>query len=176
MQEKYIKAYELFIELCEKNEDFKLMVYDNMEKKLVRFFSDEEWNKIENQNFIPPEGVTEFKEFSEMFELGYNIGNCIGTSRQLSYSYRDVDLVSGILPILKGTRNAELEGGHGWLETREYIIDTSLMLVIHKSVKSDFGYIEEERVTYSRLLKNAMYQQRKEFVNDRYLRGSKKGL
>ena len=37
-----------------------------------------------------------------MFLLGYNIGNCVGTTRQLSYSYYNADIVSGILPIFKG--------------------------------------------------------------------------
>ena len=106
------------------------------------------------------------KEFRDMFLLGYNIGNCVGASRQLSYSYHSVDIVSGILPILKGTLNAEKEGGHCWLETLDNIIDTSLMLVIHKSLKNDLGYIEEQRLTSFQLACSPNYQARKEFVND----------
>ena len=105
-----------------------------------------------------------------MFILGYNVGNCVGTSRQLSYSYNNVDIVSGILPILKGTLNAEKEGGHCWLETRTSIIDTSLMLVIDKTIKSEIGYIEEQRVTHLQLLTSKSYQARKDFVNDIHLK------
>ena len=70
-----------------------------------------------------------------MFLLGYNIGNCVGATRQLSYSYNGVDIVSGILPILKGSLNALKECGYCWLEALNKIIDTSLMLVIDKSLK-----------------------------------------
>ena len=45
---------------------------------------------------------------------------------------------------LKGTLNAEKEGGHYWLETPKSIIDTSLMLVIDKSLKNKLRYIEEQ--------------------------------
>lgn len=173
MQDKYIKAFELLNKLCNRDETFKALIEGNMKKNLIRFFSEEEWNKIENQNFIPPDKDLGFNEFYELFELGYNIGNCVATARQLSYSYNNVDIVSGILPILKGTRNAEKEGGHCWLETKESIIDTSLMLVIDISLKEKFGYIEEERITHQKLFRDEIYQQRKEFVNDRNL---KKGL
>lgn len=71
--------------------------------------------KIESQNFIPP--IPGVKEFIDMFSLGYNIGNCANISRQLSYSYDNVDIVSGILPILKGAFNAEREGRQVWIET-----------------------------------------------------------
>ena len=104
-----------------------------------------------------------------MFSLGYNIGNCVGTSRQLSYSYCNVDIVSGIFPLLKGTLNAEKEGGHCWLETTTNIIDTSLMLVIDKSLKNKLGYIEEQRLTAFQLANSPNYQARKEFVNDKNL-------
>lgn len=174
MNEKYKRAYGLLFQLCEENEWFKKLIEENIEKKMIRFFSEEEWNKIESQNYIPPRRDLGFNEFSELFELGYNIGNCVDTSRQLSYSYNDVDIVSGILPILKGTRNAEKEGGHCWLENKKYIIDTSLLLVIDKSIKSEFGYIEEERRTHKDLFKDERYQQRKEFVNDKSLNKSRK--
>ena len=101
-----------------------------------------------------------------MFSLGYNIGNCVGAAMQLSYSYYDVDIVSGILPILKGTKNAEKEGGHCWLENEREIIDTSLLLVIDKSLKSEFGYIEEQRRTSKELGGNDRYIARRDFTNN----------
>lgn len=108
-----------------------------------------------------------------MFALGYNIGSCVFTSRTLSYSYNDVDIVTGILPVLKGTKNAEEEGRHGWLERDDEIIDTSLLLVIDKTLKKDLGYIEEYRLTQFDLNRNPRYQSRKEYVNDLSLRPKK---
>ena len=99
----------------------------------IRYFGDDEWKRVRSQNYSSP--TPEIKEFEDMFRLGYNIGNCVGASMQLSYSYDDVDIVSGTLPIIKGTLNAEKEGGHCWLETSDKIIDTSLMLVIDKKLK-----------------------------------------
>lgn len=95
-------------------------------------------------------------------------------SWDLSYSYDDVDIVSGVLPILKGTRNAEKEGGHCWLETPTTIIDTTLMLVMDKSLKEKIGYIEEVRIKDSQLRNSSTYQSRKNFVNDRSIRNSKR--
>ena len=163
-----IKAYDLFWKLYNTNTQFKELVSLGLLTEKVRFFNDEEWNKIKSQNFISP--ISEMNEFMDMFLLGYNIGNCVGAIRQLSYSYNNADIVSGILPILKGTLNAEEQGGHCWLETPTTIIDTTLMLVIDKSLKSNFGYIEEQRLTYSQLLGSPRYQARKEFVNDSSLK------
>lgn len=168
---KDIKAYSLLLELCNTNATFKEIFEFNLLKGKLRFFQDEEWDKIKSQNFVSP--IKEMKEFEDLFILGYNIGNCVGTSRQLSYSYNNVDIVSGILPLLKGTLNAEKEGGHCWLETANYIIDTSLMLVIDKSLKNEIGYIEEQRVTSFQLASSPNYQARKDFVNDINLRSKK---
>jgi len=129
------KAFELFWKIYHNNCDFYKIVNENFINGKIRFFNDDEWNKINDQNFVSP--IEEMKDFKDMFLLGYNIGNCVGASRQLSYSYSDVDIVSGILPILKGTLNAEREGGHCWLETPDKIIDTSLMLVIDKLLKTN---------------------------------------
>ena len=165
-----LKCYDLFKKFYKENEEFKKIIDENMNEK-IRFFGEEEWDKIKNQNFMSP--IPELKEFIDMFTLGYNIGNCGGTSRQLSYSYNDVDIVSGILPMLKGTRNAEKEGGHVWLENDKYIIDTSLMLIIDKSLKDKIGYIEEQRITKYDLMRSTNYQARKEFTNDESLKSKR---
>ncbi len=169
--EDYGKAFDFFWKVYHKDSDFQKKIDENLANGKIRFFNDDEWDKIKNQNFVSPSN--EMKEFIDMFLLGYNGGNCVGASRQLSYSYRNVDIVSGILPVLKGTLNAEKEGGHCWLETPKTIIDTSLMLVIDKSLKSDLGYIEEQRLTSYELATSPTYQARKEFVNDRNLRSNR---
>lgn len=102
------KAFSLFWQVYHGNSDFSNIIDEGFKNGKIRFFNDEEWNKINNQNFVSP--VSEMKEFRDMFLFGYNVGNCVNTSRQLSYSYHNVDIVSGILPILKGTLNAEKEG------------------------------------------------------------------
>lgn len=162
--DKNIKGFELFQELYNNNQNFKNIIDKGLNNKNIRFFDDNEWEKIKNQNFISP--ISEMKEFIDMFLLGYNIGNCVGASRQLSYSYNNVDIVSGILPILKGTLNSEKEGGHCWLETPSHIIDTTLMIVIDKNLKEEIGYIEEQRITAHQLAISKSYQSRKDFTND----------
>ena len=163
-----IKAYNLFWDFYNHNDNFHNLVEENITKGKIRFFNSNEWDRINSQNFISP--LEELKEFSDLFIQGYNIGNCVGTSRQLSYSYNNVDIVSGKLPILKGTLNALFEGGHCWLETPNKIIDTTLMLVIDKSLKDKFGYIEEQRITSKELAMSSKYQARKEFVNDKSIK------
>jgi len=163
-----MEAYRLFYDLYNNNLTFKNLIDKSRNEGKIRDFGDDEWNKIKSQNYDPP--TPELKEFIDLFIFGYNIGNCVNTSIQLSYSYNDVDIVSGILPILKGTLNAEKVGGHCWLETSNFIIDTSLMLVIDKSLKSDFGYQEEQRITAHQLRLSTNYQTRKEFTNDRFLK------
>lgn len=165
-----IKAYDLFLKLCRENLEFRHLISENLKNGKIRFFNEEEWDKINSQNFVSPS--PEMEEFLDLFTLGYNIGNCVGTSKQLSYSYDNVDIVSGILPILKGTLNAEKEGGHCWLETDKTIIDTTLMLVIDKSLKHDLGYLEEQRLTSKQLSNMPLYKARKEFVNDKELKKS----
>ena len=168
-----IKAFNLFWQLYNNNQDFKEKIDKGFQNKKIRFFNEEELNKIRNQNFIHPTNPN-IKEFEDIFLLGDNIGNCVGISRQLSYSYNNADLVSGTLPILKGTPNAKELGGHAWLETPDEIIDTSLMLVIDKTLKTTIGYIEENRKTASMLKQDQNYQKRKEFVNDLNLKPKKK--
>lgn len=159
-----MKAFKLFLELYQNNQKFKSILDVHLASGKIRFFDDREWDKIKNQNFMSP--IPEMKEFMDMFMLGYNIGNCVGASWQLSYSYDEINIVSGKLPILKGTLNAEKEGGHGWLETSDAIIDSTLMLVIDLSLKPVIGYIEEERLTSFQLSKMPIYQARKQFVRD----------
>lgn len=166
------RCFDFFWKIYYKDHEFSKIIDDNLAIGKIRFFNDEEWDKIKAQNFVSP--IEEMKEFIDMFILGYNVGNCVGASRQLSYSYNNVDMVSGTLPLIKGTLNAEKEGGHCWLETPDNIIDTSLLLVIDKSLKEKLGYLEEERLTSFQLASNLNYQLRKEFANDKNINSSKK--
>lgn len=162
--EKEFKGFDLLNKIRKENKEFNEIIDRYINDGLIRLFDDEEYEKMREQNFIPP--ASYIKDLYDLFYKGYNIGSCVYTSRQLSYSYNDVDLVTGILPVLKGTLNAVKEGGHGWIETPTHIIDTTLMLVIDKSIKSEIGYIEEQRITSDDLLGNKNYQARKEYTND----------
>lgn len=164
-----IKGFDLIKEIIERNPIVNKLIKDNMGDK-IRFFDEREWEKIDSQNYVPI--IPGVNTFRDIFEMGYNIGDCVGISTQLSYSYDNVDMVAGTVPFLKGAKNAEQEGGHRWLETPTEIIDTSLMLVIDKSLKSAFGYQEEMRLTASQLRQMPLYQKRKEFINDRELKKS----
>jgi len=168
-------AFKLLENLMESNPNFKKLVNDGIISGKVRLFNEEEFSKIKEQNYIAPrkELEEEIPSFYDLFLLGYNIGNCIQTSRQLSYSYRNVDIVSGVLPLLKGSLHAEKEGGHGWLEVDGKIIDTSLMLIIDKSLEKDFGYIEERRLRYVDLISDDMYLARRQFVLDKNIKSKK---
>jgi len=168
----YKKAYEELNRLCLENINFKNLVEENIKNGKVRFFGNEEWMRIKKQNYISLIPDDKVKDFSDVFKNGYNIGDCVNVSLQLSYSYDDVDIVSGILPILKGSRNATLVGGHRWLENSKEIIDTTLMLIIDKSLKKDFGYIEEGRISSFTLRRMHNYMARKEFVNDSSIKRS----
>ena len=162
------KGYDFLEELLESNKEFKDIIDKYIDEGKIRKFNDNEWDKIKEQNYIS--NIDNVNSFYDMFSLGYNKGNCVGMSMQLSYSYDNVDIVSGTLPILKGTLNAEKEGGHCWLETNNSIIDTSLLLVIDKSLKDIMGYNEEQRITARELKISNRYQARKEFTNDKNLR------
>jgi len=159
------------MQLCKKNETFKELVVKAIVEEKIRKFCDTEWDIIKKQNYRSP--TPEATDFYDIFALGYNIGDCVGISRQLSYSFDDVDLVSGILPLLKGSKNAEKEGGHCWIETEEHILDTTLLLVINKDLKNALGYHEEQRIT-SEMLKNSnRYQCVKKFTNDKFIKENK---
>lgn len=166
-----IKGYALLQKLRQNNNGFAQLIDQGLKSGKIRFFDQNEWDKIASQNFCSQ--IPEIVDFLDMFKSGYNIGNCVGVCWQLSFSYSNVDVVSGRLDILTGTLNAEKEGGHCWLETFDKIIDTTFLLVIDKSLKSDFGYIEEQRITADNLRTNSRYMARKEFVNDPTINQSK---
>jgi hypothetical protein len=127
---------------------------------LISEFGEEEWEKIRKQNFPDLPGG-----FYEVFERGINEGNCGAVSKRLSYSYDNVSLVNGILPMLTGTTGSP-NGKHTWMETKDYIYDTTLLLKINKQLKQEMGYIDEVVVGPDILNRDPFYQARKEFVND----------
>lgn len=172
MNEETFKGFDLLKELSQKHEWFNKIINENIQNGKIRPFNEEEWGKIKQQNYSSPSPL--MKEFMDMFTLGLNIGNCKNAALQFSYSYDNVDIVCGTVPILKGTLNAEKEGGHWWLETYDKIIDTSFLLVIDKNLKSELGYQENQRITSSQLRKHKFYQARKQYTLDQNLKPKQK--
>lgn len=165
------KGYDCLNKLFEKNLKFKKFILENIKLGKIRYFGEEEWEKIKNQNYVSIH--PQVKNFYDIFRLGGNEGNCTGCSKQLSYSYDDISIAGGLLPILAGTRNC-LEGEHTWLETDKHVIDTSFLLVIDKSLKEEIGYQTENIYTPSMLYNDPIYSARKEFVNDPNLKRNTK--
>lgn len=167
---KNFKGYDCLKKVFELNPEFKKLILENVELGKIRYFSDEEWDKIKEQNYGSPH--PEVKSFYDIFRLGGNEGNCTGCSKQLSYSYNNVSIAGGLLPILIGTRNSP-NGEHTWLENDKEIIDTSLLLIIDKSLKEKIGYKMENIYSSTILNSDPRYSARKQFVNDRNLRSNK---
>ena len=71
----------------------------------------------------------EDKTLKDIFENGYNIGNCLLPSYYIFPIFNNASICSGKVEILKGTKNS-INGDHVWIETDEYIIDTTLMVKI----------------------------------------------
>ena len=138
-----------------------------LDPSMIKPFDDKLWDLIKSQNYIPP--ISELTTFEDVFIQGYNEGNCAYMTRQLSYSLIDVSRIYGLLPILKNTLNSK-NGHHWWLEINNKIIDTSLMLLIDKSVKNILGYQDIERFTYEQLCKSISYQTRKDFTLDKSIK------
>ncbi|MBO5477405.1 MAG: hypothetical protein J6A15_06630 [Clostridia bacterium] len=98
--------------------------------KLERYaWSKEFEKKIFDIVFLDGSKKTTLKE---IFKNGYNIGNCLLTAHYVATILQDSSICTGKVEILKGTKNSE-HGDHVWIETEDYIIDTTLMITINKS-------------------------------------------
>ncbi len=104
-------------------------------KKLRRLISKK--NKIQLEDFSWEKELEKkvfkilFEDMTlkDIFENGYNIGNCLLTSSCIFSLLDNASICSGKVEILKGTKNS-INGDHVWIETDEYIIDTTLMVKI----------------------------------------------
>lgn len=148
------------------NEELFNLFLKHMESGKILPFDDQDFSKIENQN------IRGINNFIDVFREGFNIGCCTPTSKQLSYSFDNVDLVSGLMENLKGTKNSP-NGEHSWMEVDGYIYDTTLMLKIDKSLAKELGYKEENRIMYSQLCCDKFYSCTKDYTNDSELRRKK---
>ena len=121
--------------MLKNNEKFRKTILKGIIEGKISGFSEELWNKLKEQNIRAP-GIN---DFTEIFRDGYNQGYCTVCSKQLSYSLISCNICGGTLPILTGTINCP-KGDHTWIENDNYIIDTTLMLIIDKTYINEIGY------------------------------------
>lgn len=107
-----------------------------------------------------------------VFEHGYNIGNCLLTSYYVSQVFENAKICTGMVKILKGTKNT-LNGEHVWIETDTDLIDTTLMIIIPKSHKYFKLYNKESNIIPQFTLDELNFQkeiyQRQRFPDQYYL-------
>lgn len=81
----------------------------------------------------------------QVYEYGLNIGHCGLTARYLMRNFSDLDLYYGKLNGLIGTKNS-IDGNHAWVVTHDYIIDTTLMIILPVELALKIGYIPEKKI------------------------------
>ncbi len=155
---KEYKCFDTLKKLLIENKNFKNVIVNGIREDKISGFSEELFEKLEKQNLRAP-GVN---SFIDVLIDGYNQGYCTVASKQVSYSLDTCYICGGILPILKGTINC-VDGSHTWIEYKDKIIDTTLMLMIDLDYKSKLGYIEENRYNPN---DDEIYKSAKAFTND----------
>ena len=159
--EKYnYKCFDLLKYLLNNNKEFQHIVAEGILNNKISFFPNSLWQKIKEQNFRGLEN------FELVFINGLNIGDCTGTSIQLSYSIDYPYICGGTLKILEGTNNSP-DGRHTWLIDGRNIIDTSLMLIIDREYAINLGYQEEFKRNPNG---DPRYESAKDFANDSNLK------
>lgn len=155
------KCYDTLKQLLQ-NDSFYNVILEGIRTKKILPYSIELWEKLKRQN-IRAKGVN---SFLEVLRDGYNQGYCTVASKQVSYSLDKCYICGGTLPILAGTTNCK-DGSHTWIEYGNFIIDTTLMIMIDESYADKIGYIEENRYNPN---DNPIYIAAKEYTNDVNLR------
>ena len=163
-EKKNYKCFDLLKELINNNPEFRETLIEGVKEGKIIGFDIDIWNKIYNQN------IRFIDNFETVFEGGYNIGGCTTTAKQLSYSLDRCYICGGDLPLIAGTKNSP-DGRHTWLEWKNYLIDTSLMLFIDKTFAPRFGYIETNK---NNPMLDPYYRVAKDYTNDPDLNKDKK--
>ena len=154
-------CYKILRDLVENNPDFRKKLQEGIAQGKIYGFNEDVWEKIALQN------IRNIDSFETVFKKGYNLGNCTPASKQLSYSFRDVEICGGVVDYLIGTQNSP-DGSHTWMVSGGEIYDTTLMLVIDETyAKKSFTYDEQNRVDPTR---SPIYCATREFTNDPELR------
>lgn len=120
-----------------------------LEEGKIKTFKDFELNDgktlLEKTKEINIESYSSMYEF---FKRGEHIGNCGRTSRFIGVIFDSPQYHTGNFMSLVGTKNCN-DGGHAWVETKinnkNYIVDTSMMLVIPLDLKEKIGYKDKSK-------------------------------
>lgn len=106
------------------------------------------WNKELEEKIFRIKFIDGRKKISlkTIFKDGYNIGNCLLTSYYVSSILEDPLICTGKVEILKGTKNSP-NGDHVWIETEDYIVDTTLMIRFPKSHRYAKYYKKDADIT-----------------------------
>lgn len=156
-ERKDYKGTKIMRDLLNSNEKFKKLIIDGIKEGKIIGFTEELWKKIENQN------MRRVNSFTEVFEKGYNLGNCTNIAIQLSFSFPNDCLIGcGRVDYLKGTLNSE-NGEHTWLEWKRKIYDPTFMIIIDSEYSKKLKYNQTD--IYN-LNSNSMYSAEKDFTND----------
>lgn len=83
----------------------------------------------------------------EIYQKGFNIGNCGLTSRYIARRFDEAELFYGCAKLLIGTKNAE-KGNHAWTVINDYIIDSTLMLCIPITEAKQLGYTPIKQIAH----------------------------
>lgn len=142
------RGFELLDYLRFKNSDFDRVITLGLRTGFIRKFSDLEWDKVSSIDYSM-DGY--FSDFLSFFKEGYNIGASFCVVKMLYKKYNDIDIVRGRLPILDDVICSS-DNSHWWLETDEYVIDPSLLLMINPLYRDRIGYIEDERIYFEDLV------------------------
>ena len=116
------KASEYSASYINNNLELKNKIQYGIDNNLVFKFGDEEIEKLRSLSY-----VVIYDDVIKLFEEGYNLGNCSEFAKLLSYAYPNSKIGIGYF---KPSYNGE--NGHAWMETDEYIYDTTLLLKIDK--------------------------------------------
>lgn len=119
-------------------------IKEYMDKKEIKTFEEFEYRNgktlLEELKDI---NVCSYSNMYEYFQRGEHIGTCMNTSRLMGVIFKNPLFYKGYADCLIGTKNC-LNGIHAWIETeinnKNYVVDTSMMLVIPADLKEELGY------------------------------------
>ena len=84
----------------------------------------------------------------EIYQKGFNIGNCGLTSRYIARRFDEAELFYGRATLLIGTKNSE-DGDHAWTIINNHVIDSTLMLCIPINEAEKLGYVPEKQIEHN---------------------------
>lgn len=148
------KASEYSASYINNNLELKNKIQYGIDNNLVFKFGDEEIEKLRSLSY-----VVIYDDVIKLFEEGYNLGNCSEFAKLLSYAYPNSKIGIGYF---KPSYNGE--NGHAWMETDEYIYDTTLLLKIDKKYAKTLGYVKLKE--FDPML-DSIYRNRKNTYEDR---------